>query len=140
MKDYQVQGLDFLRRYGLRFEAANPSGVCPSWDDDGKHIHGLRYTVTLSGQTPHGLRRISFPFWNSFKDSKEGKAPTPYDVLACLSGDISCPETFAEYCANYGENEDSRRAERQFLTVRRFALKLQDFFTPGEISALQEIQ
>lgn len=42
-------------------------------------------------------------------------SPTAYSVLACLTK--YNPGTFADFCADYGYDEDSRTAEKTFLAV-----------------------
>ncbi len=64
----------------------------------------------------------------------------PYSVLARLSSDIYCPETFADFCAEYGYDEDSRKAEQTFRRCLAFSRKLHAFFTEAEIEQLSEIQ
>lgn len=66
--------------------------------------------------------------------------PTPYDVLACISSDVHCPETFADFCAEYGSDEDRRKAEQTFRRASAFARKLRTFFTDAEQEELSEIQ
>ena len=72
-----------------------------------------------------------------------GDRPQPldaYSVLACLSSDVNTPETFADFCGDYGYNEDSISARQAFERCYTFAKKLRTFFTSEEISELQEIQ
>lgn len=49
-------------------------------------------------------------------DYKEGKfEPNAYDILASLTK--YDPGTFADFCADYGYDEDSKKAEKTFLAV-----------------------
>ncbi len=68
------------------------------------------------------------------------KGVSAYDVLACISGDVNCAETFKDFCDEMGEDQDSIKALQTFRRCSRFAKRLQEFFTPSEIEALQEIQ
>ena len=43
--------------------------------------------------------------------------PTAYDILAGLTKND--PETFEDFCANYGYDEDSRKAEATYFTVQK---------------------
>jgi len=61
-------------------------------------------------------------------------------VLACISSDATTPDSFADFCAEFGENEDSRKALQQFRRCDRFAKRLRAFFTAAEVEALQEIR
>jgi hypothetical protein len=140
-RDYEAQGREFLTRLGLTFKAAFKGDRCPPWED-GQCIHGDRYRVTIKRTAALADRpdSVSFDFWNSKRDMQDGKEPTPYDVLACISQDVLCPETFEDFCRDYGFDTDSRKAEATFRRVRGLARKLQAFFTPEEIEALQEIR
>lgn len=66
--------------------------------------------------------------------------PSAYDVLACISSDVYCPETFAEFCADYGYEADSIKALQTFRRCSAFAKRLRAFFTAEELSQLSEIQ
>ena len=134
--DYQKQANDFLKKHGLTLKAIpTDSGKCPPFCD-GKHIHGDEHKITIR----RGRQSISFKFWNSLNDSQNGKAPTAYDVLACISSDSSCPETFEDFCGDYGYDEDSRKAEKTFKILSAFARKLCAFFSEEELTDLSEIQ
>lgn len=63
-----------------------------------------------------------------------------YDVLACISSDVNCPDSFEDYCSEFGESVDSIRALQTFRRCSRFSSRLKQFFTDEEITALQEIQ
>lgn len=146
MSEYIEQAEKFLEAHGLRFRATFKGDKCPAWSGIANErngcpqcgaIHGDRYRVTISRK---GGGRISFDFWNSQKDSQDGKEPTDYDVLACISGDVHCPEDFAEFCSEYGYEEDSRKAEATFRRCAAFGRRLRAFFTAEEIDQLQEIR
>jgi len=52
------------------------------------------------------------------RDLKKGLyTPTSYDILACLTK--YDPETFEDFCSEYGYSEDSRTAEKTFLAVNK---------------------
>lgn len=137
--NYEVQAQDFLSRYNISLTVKpTDSGKCPPFCD-GKHIHGDDHRVTMTRALTQ--KRLTFPFWNSLNDSQEGRAPTAYDVLACCGSDLSCPDTFEEFCAEYGYDTDSRKALATFRRCSAFAAKLQNFFDTEEMRAdLQSIQ
>lgn len=66
--------------------------------------------------------------------------PSAYDVLSCISGDAHCPDTFAEFCGEFGYDEDSIKATQLFNRCSAFAKRLQAFFTPAELEQLAEIR
>jgi hypothetical protein len=61
-----------------------------------------------------------------------------YDVLACLTK--SEPGTFDDFCGEYGYSSDSMRAHETWKAVRAEWRKVQGFFLPDEITAIQEVQ
>lgn len=131
--DYQQQAGDFLRKWGIEFAVRKTnSGKCPPFCD-GKHVHGDEHRITL--KRPLNGKRLKFPFWNSLRDSEEGKEPTAYDVLACLGSDTSCPDTFEEFRREYGYDQDSRKALALFRRCDTFGRKLRAFFDNEEMAA-----
>lgn len=64
--------------------------------------------------------------------------PCAYDVLACLTK--YDPETFADFCSNYGYEEDSRTAERIYKAVCEEYKGVCSIFTEKEMHELREIQ
>jgi hypothetical protein len=115
-------------------KTCNRTGRVP---DLGARRHGHHYRATLSKPA----KRLTFDFWSSIKDAEDGiKTVTPYSVLACISGDAYTPETFADFCAEYGYESDSIKALQTFRRCNAFAKRLRAFFTPAELEQLQEIQ
>ena len=64
-------------------------------------------------------------------------APTAYDVLSCLTK--SDPDTFENFCYEYGYDEDSRKAEKIYNAVLDEWRNVCALFTDEEIEQLQEI-
>ena len=137
MSAYEAQAQTFLADHGLTFKAAYGGQKCPLWCDKGCQ-HGDHYRVTLKRVASR--KSISFDFWGSINDQRQGKAPTAYDVLACISSDYYTPETFADFCSEYGYDPDSRKAEQTFKAADKFARRLREFFSEEEAQALSEIQ
>jgi hypothetical protein len=157
MTDYEKQTQDFLTKTGVKFKAIFKGDKCPMWDD--KHIHGDRYLVTFSrivdkeyktipsyigkpNFTPKTIinkeyKSFSLSFWNSLNDSQNGKTPTPYDVIACLTK--YDPGTFKNFCGDFGYDTDSRKGYATYKAVIREWQKVQTFFTESEIEQLAEI-
>lgn len=66
------------------------------------------------------------------------KAPTPYDVLACLR---KYPVgEFEDFCSELGYDTDSRKALKTYEAVCAEWIKVNNFFTGGEIEEMQEIR
>lgn len=153
--NYQQQAQSFLDKFGIKFRATLSDTKVAPWraDDEAQGVHksGHHFRVTLSKARPAyrlyeeiakgQTYRIVFDFWSSIADAEAGiKTVTPYDVLACISSDTSCPETFKDFCGEFGYEADSIKALQTFRRCSAFAKRLREFFTQEEIEALQEIQ
>lgn len=72
------------------------------------------------------------------KKNTEFKQPTAYDVLACLTkNEVG---SFEDFCADYGYDTDSRKAEKIYQAVLNEWNNIKMLFTDKEIEELQEIQ
>lgn len=140
MSEYTEKAEQFLTSNGLRFRATRTeANACPLWDDPKHlHLHGNEYQITISRPGQSG--RLTFRFWNSLKDKQKGTAPDAYSVLSCISSEAHAPGTFAEFCDEYGYDQDSRKAEKTFKACDKLARRIRAFFCPEELEALQEIQ
>ena len=136
MSEYERKAEEFLQRHGLKVRATFKGDKCPPWCGN-QCCHGDRYRVTISRK---GGGRISFDFWNSLHDMQEGNHPHPYDVLSCISLDAYCPDTFEDFCEEYGYDQDSRKAFSTWKQCDTFAERLRAFFTENELKELAEIQ
>lgn len=146
--EYDQQAEKFLADHGLKFRATLADSKPAPWDDSGAYRPHFRITISkgkpcapnYSGNI-RAAARLTFDFWGSIYNGQNPQpVATAYSVLACISGDVYTPETFADFCAEYGENEDSRKALQQFRRCDRFAKRLRAFFTAAEVEALQEIR
>ena len=71
------------------------------------------------------------------KDIQKAEAPSTYCILASITkGD---PGTFADFCADYGYNIDSRKAEGVYFAVQDEWTRVRAFFSESELNELQEI-
>lgn len=66
------------------------------------------------------------------------KAPTAYDILACLTK-YDC-ESFENFCSEYGYDTDSRTAEKNYKNVCKEYAGVQSLWNDAEIEELSEIQ
>jgi hypothetical protein len=89
-------------------------------------------------------RKGSYPFihkgitFHSFKElQKAVQPPDAYDVLACITK--YPPGSFSEWCAEFGESEDSRKAHDTWTAVWEEWSNVSQFFTAAELEQLQEI-
>lgn len=101
-------------------------------------------TYTLNGGCRTGNYKItdiekyknSFGFGKGLKLVK-GEAPTPYDVLSCLTK--YDPGTFEDFCGEFGYDTDSRKAEKTYKAVCEEYTRLCTLFTPEEMEEMQDI-
>lgn len=158
--DYNTQAEAFLQKHGIKFRATLSDSKVAPWADEPMRQPRHHYRVTLSkgavlpdmhanhvtrqnrgkmlGRIP---KRLTFDFWGSAMDARNNiQTVSAYDVLACISSDVHCPETFVDYCSEFGESEDSIKALQTFRRVSAFAKRLREFFTEQELQDLNEIQ
>lgn len=70
--------------------------------------------------------------------AKEIMHPTEYGVIACMQ---KYPVgSFEDFCGDFGYDEDSRKAEKIYETVKAEYEALERLFTTEELEQLQEIQ
>jgi hypothetical protein len=150
ISQYDQQATDFLTKYGIKFRATLSNSKTTPWNEDGEDRN--HYRITLSRPARLGKvegaslpmlmpsARLVFDFWGSIADARENKHPSAYDVLACISSDAYTPETFADFCAEYGYESGSIKALQKFRRCSTFAKRLRAFFTESELSDLAEIQ
>ena len=135
MDEYEKQAKGFLEKHNLSFGAEYKEyGQYFEGDTQERAIYRIRIRRKNNG------RSITFNFGQSIAGTEVGEKPTGYDILASISGDITCPYDFGEFCLEYGYNEDSREAERIFKRASKFAKRLNAFFDEGEKEGLTEIQ
>lgn len=70
--------------------------------------------------------------------NKDFKAPTAYDVLACLTK--YDPGTLEEFCSEFGYDADSKRAEKLYNAVVNEWHNVAMLWNDAEIEDLTEIQ
>lgn len=75
---------------------------------------------------------------SSYVKNKHYRAPSAYDVLACL--DPYTPSTFREFCDEFGYNDDSISARRVFDACSEESDNLRQLYSDKELEALAEIQ
>ena len=135
MSEYDQQAEEFLGNHNLSFGATYKN--CERYfegDTAERDIYRIRIRRKDNGHS------ITFNFGQSIADTEKGEKPTAYSVLASLSGDITCPYDFKEFCGEYGYDEDSRTAERIFKKVSKFAERLSNFFSEDEKEDLLKIR
>jgi hypothetical protein len=133
--EYTKQAEDFLNRNNLKMRITLSDSKTAPWGPTGHH-----YRVTVFKRVMNLGQRITFDFWGSVNDMRQGIEPSYYDVLACISGDVNGSESFEDFCNEYGYDNDSIKALQTYRRLDKFATRLREFLTSEEIEQLQEIQ
>lgn len=133
MSAYEAQANAFLAKYGIKFAAAHKGEKEPPWSQGKDYGDHFRVTLKRPGKS------ISFDFWGSVNDRDNGKRPTAYDVLAYISGDYHCPDTFEDFCSQEYGYDPGRKAEQTFKACQAMTKKLHQFFSEDEARDLSEI-
>lgn len=132
LSEYEIQAEEFLKKCGatLRFRfIARVSN--PDWGDNLTHNC---YGVTIT--TPLG--KMKGKFWDSYSNTQKGNRPRAYDFLACMDP-FATIDSFEDFCREYGYDEDSRRAEKTYRSVKREVANLRRIFTEEQLEELSTI-
>lgn len=130
---YEQQAQDFLKKHGYKF-AVRFVKLAKYWDDDkrSRHIYSLSLIRTYGDK-----KRVSFNFGQSFDGTDKSEKPTAYDLLARIQKND--PGTFEDFCADFGYDTDSRKAEKTYRAVLNEWKKVAAFFNTEALDDLQEI-
>lgn len=82
--------------------------------------------------------KISFDYYGSTADLHTGKHPDLYSLLTCIKSDYQIPDSFEEFCSEFGYSTDSIRAEKIFKASVLQSAKLKQIFTEDEIELLPQ--
>jgi hypothetical protein len=126
--EYQKQATDFLQSSNTSFNASYKTHGLYFPDD--KMSRDIWYITLKNSQ-----HRYRFTFGQSINNA--GKAPTEYDVLACLTKYE--PGTFENFCGDFGYDTDSRTAERTYKAVCKEWENIEKLFSESELEQLREI-
>ena len=75
-----------------------------------------------------GKRQLTVPFYKGF--GHQGRPPSVTEVLSCLISDaqsVANAVDFEDWCADFGYDTDSRKAERTYKECVKIAGKLHKF-------------
>lgn len=142
--DYEKQAQDFLKKVGMdMFAKFLFTGKHFDDDKEFRDVYEIAFISKLrAGKDTQEWR---FEFGQSLAHSRAGRdghyfqgvrAPRAYDVLACLQK--YDPGTFAEFCGDFGYDEDSRRAEKIYFAIQKEWVNVRRMFG-NHLEALQEI-
>lgn len=134
MLDYNKQAKDFLVESNAKMSIRFVGSECnQNWNDN---IMRDRYNITIT--TTKG--KMSFSFWNSIVN--KGKAPSEYDILACLTK--YDPGTMYDFFNEMGYKINSSNDNKRFSKIYKAVVKeynsLCRIFTEEQMDSLREIQ
>jgi len=160
MNEYQKQALDFLSECKAFMEIRfSHIGKAEHWKDN-----QLREVYNFTITTPHGSYTSTFydcvhnyqrkleidkKLSNTMKYGLIGKEiialkkeretlkPREYDILACLDG--YSPDTFENWCSNFGYDTDSITAAKIYIECQKQYDGLRKIFTSEQLEKLCEI-
>lgn len=125
MSDYEQQALDFAEKHGVTLTVTfSHYGLYFPDDKEKRDVYncflqrkGKGYSFTFGQSIAHstgskkwvgqGIKR---------KEVSNKKVPTMYDILACLQK--YDPDTFDNFCSEFGYDTDSRKALDTYLSVQ----------------------
>lgn len=125
---YEQEAVDFARRNGVKM-------YCLAQDYDYYFPDDREERWIYKMQLVRGNKSYTFEFGQSITAGDQ--IPTYYDVLAALTK--YDPYTFENFCAEYGYDEDSRRAYSTYQAVKKEYEAVERLF--GDVmDELQEFQ
>lgn len=102
-----------------------------TWDEDRRN-----YRHIFKFRIENELGHYESLFGQSIADGD--KTPTSYNILTCL--EKYEPESFENWCSQFGYDEDSRKAYSTWETCCEQYEALAEMFTDEEMDLLREIQ
>lgn len=156
MKDYEKQATDFLTKNGIEivtkytgharyFEEGPEESPRAVFDviirrkDEHKKAFMFTFGDSLNNSYKHRAGRRTYPPTDLDYTQPTHKNPSNYDILAGISGESHDPETFEDFCSEFGYDTDSRKAERVYFACQKQYKKITGFFTAAELEELREI-
>ena len=105
--NYDQQAEKFAKKYGVKLSFIGDPEYRKYFPEDKEYRYVFKCRLTRAGKS------YTFTFGQSLADGS--KEPTLYDILACLTK--YDPESFENFCSEYGYDSDSRTAERTYKAV-----------------------
>ena len=130
--NYEKQAMDFLEKTCCKMTI--------TYKENRKYFTGDKETRDVYDvKIERGKRKFKFEFGNSIANSQfsDRNAPSEYSVLSCLTKHD--PESFENFCNEFGYDEDSRNAERTYNAVVKEWKNVCMIWTDDEMEELLEI-
>ena len=142
--NYEYHARIIAKYYGLELSGSYiKTGKVPGWDDGYQHDHFLMVlTRRIYKENDFPIKEyppMEIRFHGSAFDAqtKEHRLPTMYDILAAITK--YDPGTFENFCADFGYDTDSRRAEKTYHAVVGEWKDFSALFPEGIPEEIQEI-
>ena len=113
------------------------SGIVHAWSIDGAPTFRHNNVNCMASYYLKDAHKILYHS-NKFEILEKRTKPSSYDILACLT--TYDPDTFENFCSNFGYDTDSKKAEKTYNSVLDEWKNIQALFTDEEIGQLAEIQ
>ena len=126
--NYQQQANEFATKHNVKLKI-NRTTYGYHFEEDEEKRYIFNCTLSRNG------KRYTFNFGQSI--SAKDTPPTMYDILTCLTK--YNPETFEDFCSEYGYNTDSINAQKTYKAVKREFNGVNRLFS-DILEELQEIQ
>ena len=127
INNYEKQALSFSKKYGVKLQILG-SEYKPMWGEVQKRF-------VFKCKLLRNSKSYTFKFGQSI--AKGSSYPTMYDILTCLTK--YDPETFENFCAEFGYDIYSRNSKKTYKAVCEEYRAVKRLF--GDImDELQEIQ
>ena len=126
--NYQQQANEFATKHNVKLKI-NRTTYGYHFEEDEEKRYIFNCTLSRNG------KRYTFNFGQSI--AAEDTPPTMYDILTCLTKHN--PETFEDFCSEYGYNTDSINAQKTYKAVQREFNGVNRLFS-DILEELQEIQ
>jgi hypothetical protein len=128
MSNYELLAKTFTAKHNVKMQINSVNyGKYFADDKQSRHI----FNITLK----RNRKQYTFNFGQSI--AAGSKEPTMYDILTCLEKYESID--FTDFCGNYGYDEDSRKAYKTYLAVKKEYNAVNRLFSDC-MEELQEIQ
>ena len=127
INEYEKQALDFAKKYGIKVQILG-SEYKTKWGEEQRR---WVFKCKLSRNS----KSYTFEFGQSIANCN--KEPSMYDILTCLTK--YNPETFDNFCAEFGYDIDSRDSKKTYKAVCDEYKAVERLFS-DIMEELQEIQ
>lgn len=126
------------RKYTFDFgNSVINSGIVHAWGIDAPQFLHNNVNCIASHYLKNKHIRNTWDF-DKFNILEKRTKPSSYAILACLT--TYDPDTFENFCSDFGYDTDSKKAEKTYNAVLDEWKNIQELFTDKEIEQLSEIQ